>query len=227
MTMNLKEISRTSNVGIAGKWIFRVDTTNFSTCHNDYAMACESDPFCSCSTPDPQQKCICTDLKEDIPQCSYVPVTTPTTPTTNFSTCHNDYAMACESDPFCSCSTPDPQQKCICTDLKEDIPQCSYVPVTTPTTPTTNFSTCHNDYAMACESDPFCSCSTPDPQQKCICTDLKEDIPQCSYVPVTTPTTPTTEGFNGSSYPLASDEIVISAAAFFSWLMVVTELHTA
>ena len=34
MTMNLTEISRTSNVGIAGKWIFRVDTTNFSTCHN-------------------------------------------------------------------------------------------------------------------------------------------------------------------------------------------------
>jgi hypothetical protein len=77
MTMNLKEISRTSNVGIAGKWIFRVDTTNFSTCHNDYAMACESDPFCSCSTPDPQQKCMCT-LKEDIQQCSYVPAM-PTT----------------------------------------------------------------------------------------------------------------------------------------------------
>jgi hypothetical protein len=108
MTMNLKEISRTSNVGIAGKWIFRVDTTNFSTCHNDYAMACESDPFCSCSTPDPQQKCMCTNLKEDMPV-----------------------------------------------------------------------------------------------------------------------TTPTTEGFNGNSYPLASDEIVISAAAFFSWLMVITELHTA
>ena len=61
------------------------------------------------------------------------------------------------------------------------------------------------DYKVACESDPFCSCSTPDPRQNCKCNVLNKSIQECDSATLTPVTTeggrnstpvPTAEGGN-------------------------------